>query len=79
MLLSGEPPVLVLSLPEGLLELHLGVGPLIELLARGGREVTPHAAQQLDHGGDGSAASREAAPEECLKKRAQIRDISSTV
>ena len=44
-----EPPVLLLGLHDGLLELDLRVGVLVELPGEQGGHVVAHAAEELDH------------------------------
>ena len=53
-----EPPVLVLRLDDGLLELDLRVGLLVELLVRACGEVLPQPPEELEHAGEptGSAS-----------------------
>src|SRR5205823_11749696 len=53
--LFGEAAVLLLRLLDGLLQLDLGIGRLLELHAEGGPEVAPCTAQRLEHGPDATA------------------------
>ncbi len=49
-----QAPVLLVCLGDGLLELDLGIGPLVETAGESRRRVLPPTLDELEHAGDGN-------------------------